>query len=488
MMSLRAKLVATIGVVALVALALAGAVTYTTFSSAQLRQIDNSLQRAHEPIEELVGIGPVDLELQISQAAPGLFVALLETDGSTEFLIPVREPGHEQATVALDSVGDIDWPALHEFGDPDPKVFRTVRISDSDDEIRLRISLLDDGSELFIGQTLHDYNESRSRLLLIEFVVAAGALSIAVLGGWLLVRAGLKPLKRVEQTALAIAEGGELTQRAPGADASTEVGRLAAALNTMLDRIDEAFAERDATEAELRASERTMRRFVADVSHELRTPLAAVGAYAELVERGAREHPADLDRAIHGIAIETGRMNELVEELLLLARLDEGRPLEQTAVDLAALLVEAIRTARTVAPEFPIALSIADVVVVTGDATRLRQVIDNLLANVRAHTPAGTNSTIDLRTDGATAVITVRDDGPGMDPQEASLVFERFYRTDTSRSRETGGAGLGMAIVEAIVTAHQGSVDLSSAQGEGVTVTIRLPLSPVPSDSVEDPQ
>ncbi|MEP7203859.1 MAG: HAMP domain-containing sensor histidine kinase [Ilumatobacteraceae bacterium] len=485
-MSLRAKLVATIGLVALVALALAGAATYAAFSRSQLRQIDDSLQRAHEPLEELIASEPRDLEIQIAQTAPGIFVAMRDSKGTTRFVIPAREPGHEPAAISLDSITNLSWPPFQSVGQPDPAIFRTAQATSGDDEIRLRISRLDDGSELFVGQTLHEITESRTRLLAIEVVVAVGALTIAIAGGWLLVRAGLKPLRRVEQTALAIAGGGQLTQRAPGAAAGTEVGRLAAALNTMLDRIDEAFAERDVTEAELRTSEQRMRRFVADVSHELRTPLAAVSAYAELVDRGARDHPKDLDRAIHGIAAETARMNELVEELLLLARLDEGRPLEQTAVDLAALLVDAIRTARTVAPEFPVALSISEVVIVTGDASRLRQVIDNVLANVRAHTPARTTSTIDLRTEGSNAVITFSDDGPGMAPPEAALVFERFYRTDTSRSRETGGAGLGMSIVEAIVTAHHGTVDLHSPAGRGVTVTIRLPVAPVPPYSNGD--
>ncbi len=485
-MSLRARLVATIGLVALIALALAGAATYTAFSRSQIRQVDDSLQRAHEPVEELAAANPPDLEAQIQQAAPGTFVALRNSDGTTRFVISIREPGHEPAIISLDSITDLTWPPLQPVGDTDPAVFRTAQVTSGRGELRLRISRLADGSELFIGQTLHEISESQNRLLWIEFVVAAGALTIAIAGGWLLVRAGLKPLRRVEQTALAIAGGGQLTQRAPGAEASTEVGRLATALNTMLDRIDQAFAERDATEADLRTSEQRMRRFVADVSHELRTPLTAVTAYTELFERGARDHPEDLERAIHGIGAETARMNELVEELLLLARLDEGRPLEQQPVDIAALLVEAIRTARTVAADFPVTLSISDVIVVTGDGTRLRQVIDNLLANVRAHTPTGTSSTIDLRTDGNDAVVTVHDDGPGMDPVEADLVFERFYRTDTSRSRQTGGAGLGMSIVEAIIAAHNGTVELTSTQGHGVTVTIRLPLSSPPAESNED--
>jgi two-component system, OmpR family, sensor kinase len=473
--SLRLRLVATIGVVALLALALAGVATYTAFSRSQQRQIDDSLERAHEPIEELVAADAVDLELLIEQTAPGTYVAVRDRDGGTRFVVPVREPGHSLATVSLDSITDLHWPITQAGGDRDIVVYRTMPTTSGDDELRMRIALLADGSELFIGQPMHDVLEARSQLLLIEFVVALGALVVAIGGGWVLVRAGLKPLDRVEQTALAIAEGGELSHRAPGADADTEVGRLALALNTMLDRIDSAFEERDRVEGDLRDSEQRMRRLVADVSHELRTPLAAVSAYSELVERGARDHPADLDRAIHGIAGETSRMNELVEELLLLARLDEGRPLAQSDVDLAALLVEAVGTARTVAPGFPIALRISDVVTVVGDATRLRQVVDNLLANVRAHTPVGTTSTIDLRTEGKEAVLTIADNGPGMEASEARLVFERFYRTDSSRSRQTGGAGLGMSIVKAIVSAHHGSVALNSTLGQGVVVTIRLP-------------
>ena len=243
-MSLRARLVASVGLVAFVALAVAGAATYTAFSTSQLRQVDDSLQRAHEPIEELVAANSADLELQIQQTAPGTFVALRNADGTTRLVIPVREPGHTPATVDLVSITNINWPTLQRIGDPDPAVFRTAQVASGSDELRLRISRLDDGSELFIGQTLHEISESQNRLLLIEVVVAVGALVIAIAGGWLLVRAGLKPLRRVEQTALAIAvDGSEFTQRAPGAGAKTEVGRLATALNTMLDRIDQAFAE-----------------------------------------------------------------------------------------------------------------------------------------------------------------------------------------------------------------------------------------------------
>jgi two-component system OmpR family sensor kinase len=281
----------------------------------------------------------------------------------------------------------------------------------------------------------------------------------------------------VEATALRIADGGDLDQEVPGGRSSTEIGRLAGALNTMLERIRQAFAERDAKELALQTSEQRMRQFVADVSHELRTPLSAVSAYAELFDRGARDHPDDLERALHGIGLEAARMRELVEELLLLAHLDEGRPLRLTPVDLGEVVVEAVGAARAVSPDWPISVRMNDLVVVDGDASRLRQVIDNLLANVRTHTPIGTTATIELRTAEQWGVVTVRDNGPGMSAEAAAHVFERFYRSDPSRSRSSGGAGLGMAIVHALVEAHQGRITVAAAPDAGTTITIELRLA-----------
>jgi two-component system OmpR family sensor kinase len=319
-------------------------------------------------------------------------------------------------------------------------------------------------------------HESQQRLIVIEALVAAAALLFAGVVGWFLVRVGLRPLRSVEQTALLIADGGDLEHTLPGDDRPTEIGRLSAALNTMLGTIRRAFSERDATEAALRDSEERMRRFVADVSHELRTPLAAVSAYTELFDRGARDRPEDLARAMHGINVEAGRMHELVEELLLLARLDEGRPLASKPLDLNEVVVDAIAAARTVAPDRKITLRVHDVVMVSGDAGRLRQVFDNLLANVRTHTPPETVTAIELRTDGPHAVVTFRDNGPGMTTEQAHRVFERFFRADSSRSRSSGGSGLGLAIVNSIITAHGGSVRVETAPGEGFGVVITLPL------------
>ena len=227
----------------------------------------------------------------------------------------------------------------------------------------------------------------------------------------------------------------------------------------------------------LEASERKLRRFVADASHELRTPLAAVRAYAELFTRGAADRPADLKRSMSGISRESERMSVLVDDLLLLARLDEGRPLASEPVALHEVVAEAVETAQTVDPERPIEADI-DAAVVLGDRDRLRQVVDNLLANVRAHTPEGAPVRIVLRSRDGIAALEVADSGPGMDPEEVAHAFERFYRSDPSRSRASGGAGLGLSIVAAVTEAHGGRASVSSVQGEGATFRIELPLAP----------
>jgi two-component system OmpR family sensor kinase len=314
-------------------------------------------------------------------------------------------------------------------------------------------------------------------LLLIELAVTAGALVLALAGGWWLVRLGLRPLEDVERTADSIAAG-NLDQRVPGADDTTEVGRLARALNVMLERIEVAFSARVASENRLKESDRHLRQFVADASHELRTPIAAVSAYAELFERGAADHADDLPRVFSGIRAETARMERLVNDLLTLARFDEGLPIQIVPTELVGLGAEAVHTASTVGPQWPVEFTASHPVEVMGDPTRLRQVIDNLLANVRAHTPEGTSATVRVDQDGTMAEIVVQDSGPGMPSEEAARVFERFYRVDASRARNHGGSGLGLSIVAAIVAAHGGTVSAKSAPGQGMTVTVRLPVIP----------
>jgi signal transduction histidine kinase len=472
-MSLRTRLIAATIFVALMALTIAGFATYNVFSRSQLRQIDDTLQRTHEPIESAVADqGSADVQRAIEQIAPGAYVALQSADGTIEFTITAREPGHDAISADLD---DVVPPVGQQSVGYDVPAFRTVDSTTTGTQVRVRVSRLSDRRILVIGQSLHEVSESQRRLVEIELVVAAVALLVAGIIGWFLVRIGLKPLQRVEQTALQIADG-DLDRVVPGADQPTEVGHMATALNTMLGRIRDAFSERDSTEEALRHSEEKMRQFVADVSHELRTPLAAVSAYTELFGRGLRDHPADLERAMRGIDLEAARMHELVEELLLLARLDEGRQLAQVRVDLNEVVFEAISAARAMDPGHPITLRASDVIVMSGDPGRMRQVIDNLLANVRTHTPIGTTTAIALDARCGKAVVTISDDGPGMSTANADRIFERFYRADASRSRSSGGSGLGMAIVQAIVEAHRGTISVRTAPDAGLTVTISLPL------------
>jgi two-component system OmpR family sensor kinase len=338
------------------------------------------------------------------------------------------------------------------------------------------------GDELVVAEPIGDTTSTLHTLFLTELAVTAGALVLALAGGWWLVRLGLRPLEDVERTADSIAAG-NLDQRVPGADDSTEVGRLARALNVMLERIESAFSARVASEARLQESDRHLRQFVADASHELRTPIAAVSAYAELFERGAAQHADDLPRVFSGIRNETARMERLVTDLLTLARFDEGLPLQIVPIELVGLGAEAVHTAAAVGPQWPVQFTASHPVEVMGDPVRLRQVIDNLLANVRAHTPVGTVSSVRVDQQGATAEIVVKDAGPGMPTEEAERVFERFYRADASRARTHGGSGLGLSIVSAIVAAHGGTVSAKSAVGEGMTVTVRLPVLAEPLES-----
>ncbi len=361
---------------------------------------------------------------------------------------------------------------------PEPQVYLTVTSNPpGGPSFRVLAEQFPDGSQLIIALPLDQVAKTLHHQARVDFAVTLLALIGVVVLGWWLVQLSLRPLEEMENTAAAIAEG-DLSRRVPGDAAPTEVGRLARTLNVMLTRIQDAFAARDATEHQLRQSEERLRRFVADASHELRTPVAAVGAYAELFERGAATRPEDLARVMEGIRAETARMGELVEDLLLLARLDEGRPLEQEPVELVGLAAEAVGAATAVGPDWPVRLEANHTVEVTGDAARLRQVVDNLLANVRAHAPHGTVTVVRVGARAGSGVIEVADNGPGLPSESAGRVFERFYRADPSRSRLNGGAGLGLAIVAAIVAAHGGTVAASETAGGGATFTVWLPTVP----------
>ena len=372
----------------------------------------------------------------------------------------------------VDSVkGSTQWRVLIDYPSPHG------RPDDSKPPVLVAVSL-DNVDETVTQQT--------------ALVIGIGVAVLGLLAGlaYFMVRSSLRPLVAVEHTAEAIAAG-DLTQRVPEADPRTEVGGLAQALNVMLGQIENAFDERRASEEAARTSEARMRRFIADASHELRTPLTSIRGFAELYRQNGGTDP-EVNRIIGRIEHHATRMGVLVEDLLLLARLDQQRPLDRKPVDLLALATDAVMDARVTAPNHVLRLRVgggdrrgnhrddeddeADAPIVPGDEVRLRQVLGNLLTNAVTHTPAGTEITVFVRTEREHAILEVADNGPGMTADDAARIFERFYRTDPSRARAKGGAGLGLSIVHALVVAHGGDVAVATAPGQGATFRVRLPL------------
>jgi two-component system, OmpR family, sensor kinase len=333
------------------------------------------------------------------------------------------------------------------------------------------------GEVVITGLSMSDVDATMIRVLLIFGVVTVIAVAAAIMAGIVIIRRALAPLRRVAQTAGEVVDlsldRGEvaLPMRVLESDANprTEVGQLGSALNRMLDHIAAALSTRQ-------ASETRVRQFVADASHELRTPLAAIRGYTELAQRVGDDSDA-VAHAMSRVQSETERMTHLVEDLLLLARLDSGRPLERESVDLSRVAVDAVSDAHVAGPDHQWELDLPEEpVVVLGDAARLHQVLTNLLANARVHTSPGTVVTTRLDSDGTHAALSVCDNGPGIPEQLQSEVFERFARGDTSRSRKGGSTGLGLAIVSAVVKAHSGTIALKSAPGH-TDFTVRLALA-----------
>jgi two-component system OmpR family sensor kinase len=327
----------------------------------------------------------------------------------------------------------------------------------------------------FVGQLvvfaipLTETQATLSQLLLLELSISLGVVVATAILAFLIIRISLRPLEKMGGVAQDIAAG-DLTRRVEPATPKTEIGRLGLALNSMLGQIEAAFSER--TE-----SNRRLRRFVADASHELRTPLTSIRGYSEMLRRGAGKSPADSELARRRIEEESIRMTGLVDDMLVLARLDQGRPLEQAPVDLQAIARDAAADARAVAPQRQISLNAIDPVVVNGDDTRLRQVVGNLVRNALVHTPQNTSIEIAVSTADSVGRISVADHGPGLVAEDMNRIFEPFYRADPSRSRDSGGSGLGLSIVSAVVTAHGGHVKVSETDGGGATFEVELPLA-----------
>jgi two-component system OmpR family sensor kinase len=330
------------------------------------------------------------------------------------------------------------------------------------------------GNFVVLAIPLTDELSTLRQMLVLESSISLAVVGATAILALLIVRIGLRPLQRMGAVAEDIAAG-DMTRRVEPATPKTEIGRLGLALNGMLSQIEAAFAERT-------ASNDRLRRVIADASHELRTPLTSIRGYAEMLRRGAAESPADSESARRRIEEESIRMTGLVDDLLVLARLDQGRPLDKVAVDLRTIANDAVADARVVAPQREISLSANGPVIVAGDETRLRQVIGNLMRNALVHTPQQTPIEVAVATDDGLGRMSVADHGPGLAHADASRIFEPFYRADPSRSRDSGGAGLGLSIVSAVVTAHGGHVRVSQTEGGGATFEVELPLAPGQSE------
>ncbi|MCM0640684.1 sensor histidine kinase [Cellulomonas wangsupingiae] len=493
--SLRRRLVAVVlGLVLLVSVVM-GTVSTIALRDSLVAQVDDRAVAAAERALRATQVGPDDgrdRQGADDRGRPGDRPRPLAVPGQDVGTVSVVVEDGTTRAQYLDTDGD-----LVDLDDAQVAALRAVPPDGTAHPVPLdglgryrAVALLTDRDDLVVTALPTTTVDATVRqYVVIEVLLVAGALLVAGFGGSVLVRRELRPLNRVAATATRVAEQplarGEvaITARVDDRDTdpSTEVGQVGAALNRMLGHVDQALAQRQESESQVR-------RFVADASHELRTPLASIRGYTELVRRSPEELPADARAALARVEAEATRMSALVDDLLLLARLDAGRPLERAPVDLAALAVDAVADAHVAGPDHVWRLDLpgqADAgapddevgaLTVLGDDHRLRQVLGNLTSNARRHTPAGTHVTVAVRRDGADVVVSVTDDGPGVPPELRDRLFERFARGDESRNRASGSTGLGLAIARAVVTAHGGSLTCESAPGR-TSFVVRVPAA-----------
>jgi len=473
---LRRRLTLTMAVLLVVGLAIADIVTYTALRSFLYGRVDAQLDATqHLAYRYLIfseerGLPPTAQGLD-NRISPDVYVILLGPDGKTTLVDPSGSTFHpDPAPEVPSSLRAAPNPRTHTFGRhhgtyrPEPDGVDVGAVGDSGARYRLQAVSLPQGT-LVTAISLNPTNDTLSSLVRVE-LLASGAivLALCILAMWT-VRRGLRPLQDMTQTAGAIASG-DLARRVPSQDDSSEVGRLGAALNAMLAQIEMAFDEKTGSEARLR-------QFVADASHELRTPLTSIRGYAELLRKGGFNDEEARLRALARIEHEAARMGGLVDDLLLLARLDQGRPLETVTVDLRRVAQDAVDDARAVESGHPVELRAPEAVLVAGDPDRLGQVVHNLVRNALTHTPPGTPVRVEVGRRGDRVLLSVTDEGPGMDRDQARRVFDRFYRGDAARTGQ--GTGLGLSIVRAIAEALGGTARAESAPGDGATFVVELP-------------
>ena len=473
-MTLRLRLVVGLVVLVLIGLATFGFSTYTLYARTQYDRLDEQL-RSSIPSAScgLFSHNGADGSPQCPGngrggpfAPPGTYAALVSVDG--EVLVDTDGAALEVAfgTTNRPSLSSIRDPGLH-------AALLTTGSSVGEGDWRVSVSRVGFGGAnsavalIVVAIPTREVTDSLRRLILIEGSAAGGLLIILAAGSWLILRQGLRPLEQMATSTRAITAG-DLSQRVEPSDGRSEVGQLGLAMNTMLGELEIAFQERDATEHRLR-------QFLADASHELRTPLTSIQGFAELFRLGAGHPDLDLATVMRRIEQESARMKVLVEDLLLLARLDQPRPTRPASVDLAVLCADACSDAHALAPDRTVSLDAPEPVVIRGDRDHLHQAVANLVTNAVRHTASGTAIDVSSRFVDGSAVVTVRDHGKGLDETALEHAFDRFWQADSARVGT--GSGLGLAIVASIAHEHHGSVAAANAIDGGAVFTIRIPLS-----------
>jgi two-component system, OmpR family, sensor kinase len=493
--SLRIRLLAGMLVLVSVALIVAAVAIYAEQRSFLAARLDQRVIAAATPLSYQLGVDARLLTRPVTGKAPtrgarasapalrkglagflpsGTYGALIQSGGKI-----VRGP----VTVSYGegrSLSPPAFPARFPISQPgaSPQVFTVNSKRGPSLHYRAAALALASGSgTIIVAVPSRETDQTLHQLVIVEVVVVAIVILVLVALGWIVVRVGLRPLDQIGRVASEIADG-DLSRRVSPASSRTEVGRLGLSLNKMLVRIEDAFADRA-------NSEERRRQFLSDASHELRTPLASIRGYAELFRLGPAQDPAALERAMARIESEATRMGVLVEDLLLLARLDELPESRRVRVDLSELGAHAAADARALAPDRAVTFDAHDRLEVLADADALRQVLANLMGNAVIHTPQGTPLELGLRREGGDAVLEVRDHGPGLPADVGDRVFDRFWRAEGGRARGRGGAGLGLSIVREIVRAHHGTVQAENHPGGGAMFTVRLPAAPAESVSVD---
>jgi two-component system OmpR family sensor kinase len=469
-LSLRIALVAALLLLAACGLTASGIAVTEILRHSLIKRVDQTLEEASRGWAQAPrGSLPVRKGPTLDRPPSNFYVRYITVDG-------------HMTTVVNDSNAEPALPANNDVG-PVPVTIGSVDKS----AVQWRVVSVraPSGRLVTVAYDLSDIQQTVRSLVLLQFGIGAVVLLVLGLAGSWVVHRSLRPLTEVEKTAAAIAAG-QLDRRVPERDPRTEIGRLSQALNGMLAQIQQAFASSEASAEKARTSEERMRRFITDASHELRTPLTTMRGFAELYRQGAAR---DMEMVMSRIESESSRMGLLVDDLLLLARLDAQRPIERHRVDLLALASDAVHDAQAVAPNRNITMEVLDgpgTPEVLGDEPRLRQVLSNLVTNALQHTPESAAITVRVGTDADDAILEVVDEGPGMSQEDAMRVFERFYRTDSSRARISGGSGLGLSIVDSLVNAHGGIVTVTTAPGQGCRFYVSLPrIADVPARATQ---